>query len=723
MSSTIYNEESLAFYRQRADQLIPLNRWDFTDGKGKLRGKSPRDNDWRMKTYSSASITNAIESGNNLGFRLSERDIVVDMDPRNMEVTLEEATKTLADDFGMDMAESPSVITGSGGLHFYFTLPPTWVGIRFVNEMKEMPGVEFKGIGRQVVASGSRHPNGTEYLSGEGASLESIPDASVILLTALRKPEIDPSKVERDISPEQLEDMLAHLDPTDYASHDEWLKLAMSCHAATGGLGIEEFIAWSIQDEYYSDDEEVIRDRWESFKGDGITAGTLFKELVDAGHGDLIRETPEMVFTDGFTEQDLKVLKKGTESARKQTETRAVFDCAKDGKPKRTVDNTKKAIEALGLVTRRNLLTDTNFIEGDLGPLSHFFPDVGGGVSDDLHHGIRAAITAYYFFEPSLAQVSEAMAALSLLKPYHPIREYFDTLEWDGHDRITDFWTRYCGTAASAYATGVAEIFFKAAVGRVLRPGIKFDTMVVLEGMQGCGKSTLVQILGGEFALEGLPNKSDLNHKDVIQTIQGHWIVEVEELAVMRKTDVDSMKAFLSRTSDKARFAYAREAKEYPRQCVFIGTTNDAQYLIDSTGNRRFLPISVETVALQRLKDDRDQIWAQAYQMWRIRPTPQALMLPEALWSDAREEQSARRLHDPIETKLQMVLVEAEKDELDFLSIDDLMMKVLSKMPGQGDQGDVRRLTRAIQAVADTSKWQNGRRRLGSLEVKGVVKR
>ena len=723
MSTTIYNEECFAFYQHRMDQLIPLNRWDYVDEKGKERGKSPRDTDWRSKGYSSAAITNAIESGNNLGFRLSDRDLVVDMDPRNMEVSLVDATRTLIDDFGMDLDAAPAVSTGSGGLHFYFTIPESWVGVRLLNEMNDLPGVEFKVVGRQVVAAGSRHPNGTQYNPWDGRSLGAIPEASAVLLTAIRKPDVDPSRLDTEVSCEQLAEMLACLDPTDYGSNEVWLRLAMSCHAATGGLGVEEFVAWSIQDPYYSDDAEVIRDRWESFKGDGITAGTLFKELIDAGHGEMIRETPQDAFDGGFSEADQEQLRRSAEAARKQSETRAVFECQKDGRPKRTVDNTKIAINALGIVARRNLLTDTNFIEGDLSILTHYYPDASGQVDDDFLHGVRSAITANFYFEPSLAQVSEALSALSLLKPYHPIREYLDDLEWDGNDRLSDFFTRYCGAPASTYATGVAEIFFKAAVGRVYRPGIKFDTMVVLEGTQGCGKSTLVQILGGEHALEGLPNKSDLNHKDVIQAIQGHWLVEIEELAAMRKTDVDSMKAFLSRTSDKARFAYAREAKEYPRQCVFVGTTNDAQYLLDSTGNRRFLPIAVETVYLQQLAEDRDQIWAQATAMWRQRPTPQALMLPEMLWNNAREEQSARRLHDPVESKLMLVLATAEENQQDFLSIDDLMEKVFSKMPGQGDQSDVRRLTRAIQAIGDSTKWRNGRRQIGGQIIKGVEKR
>lgn len=716
MTRAVFKEENLGFYGEKVDQLIPLNRWDFRDNRDRERGKSPRDNDWRTKGYSSAALTSAIEAGCNLGFRLTDRDLVVDMDPRNMDRSLDEAIAFLRGEFGMTTDGAPIVSTGSGGLHIYLRVPADWVGIKLRNELEVLPGVEFKGLGRQVVASGSRHPNGTYYSpTPDSGAMSSTPEVSVKLLTALRKPDVDPSKIDREITVDQLEEMLATIDPTEFNDNESWLRLAMACHAATGGLGREAFIAWSTQDEDYADHAELIGDRWDSFQGTGISAGTLFKEVIDRGHGDLIRERPEEAFDVGLTEQDAKALE--------LEKLKPKFEADGNNRPKRTVYNVRVAIEDMGITVRRNLLTDTNYLDGNLSDLTEHHTSVSGIVDDDVLHAVRSAITEKYRFEPSIQQVSEAISALSLKNQFHPIRDYLNKLEWDGHDRISEFFTRYCGTQPTPYATAVAEVMFKAAIGRVYRPGVKFDTMVVLEGTQGCGKSTLIQILGGEFALEGLPNKADLNNKDVIQAIQGHWLVEVEELAVMRKGEIDSIKAFLSRTSDKARFAYAREAKEYPRQCVFIGTTNDAQYLLDSTGNRRFLPIAVEFVALEQIRDDRDQIWAQALSMWRTNPTEQALMLDESLWGVAAEEQSQRRLYDPIETKLAMVLSQAEKDGVDFVATDELLLNVLSQLPGQSDQADVRRLSRAVQAVGEPMGWRGGRRNVGGLPTQGVVKR
>lgn len=707
MTQKVYREEAFAFYGERVNQLIPLNRWDLVL-EGVERGKSPRDKEWRTKKYTSSAIEGAISTGCNLGYRLDERDLVVDMDPRNMEIEPHEAMMELGNRFGLAVAEAPCVKTGSGGYHLYFRIPDEWVGKKFINERPDLKGVEFKALGRQVVAVGSKHPNGTFYEAQSG-DLSNIPLASVKMLAAIERPEIDQTIESRTLSNEELGELLAVLDPHDFNDNESWLKLAMSCHSATQGGGLQAFIDWSVQDSQYSDHHELIRTRWESFQSDGITAGTLYKHVIDSGNGEMVRPNANALFGEAELSQTDRAL------VNQAVQLSVQFDRGRDGKPKRTVGNVKIAIQNLGIIPRRNMLTQANYIEGSTDLLQEFFPEVATAVDDDLLHGIRAAITDHYHFEPSIPQVSEGLSAMALLRPWHPIKEYFSTLSWDGIDRIGGFFTRYCGSPQTEYTIAVAEVMLKAAVARVMRPGIKFDCMVILEGNQGCGKSTMVSILGGEWALEGLPQKSDLNHKDVIQQIQGHWIVEVEELAVMRKSDVDSMKAFLTRTTDKARFAYAREAKEYPRQCIFIGTTNDDEYLLDSTGNRRFLPIEVGQINLPMLAEDRDQIWAQAVQLWNVKPTPEALMLPASLWGDAAEEQSARRVQDPIEMRLSQFL--KEHADRDFLRLEDVMINVLGKQPGQSDLGDMRRVTRAVQAIKG---WKNGRREIEGESVKVV---
>lgn len=714
MKETVFNKEMFTFYGVKSDQLVPLYKWDHIDDRGAHRGKSPRDKDWRNKKYEFNDISIAVDSGSNLGFRLSNKDLVVDMDPRNMEISLEEAVKYLVKTYNFpELVDAPTVITGSGGLHIYLQIPSAKVGKKLKNGLNDLPGVEFKGLGRQVVAVGSKHPNGEMYvLEPSSPTMEAVVECPESLIADLIRPIPTVSESDRDLTCEELAECLACLDPTDFSDHDKWVQLAMACHSATGGEGIEEFVEWSIQDEEYSDQSEVIRDRWVSFTSSGITARTLFKAVSDAGHPEVLRESAQKVFgAADLSEQDKKLI----ETVPDKT---TLFDRAKSGEPKRTVDNTKKAIKALGIVPSRNAFNNENFITGDREILRKYFPNVLDSVDDDLLHGIRAAITREYDFEPSLTQASEALSALALLNQWHPIREYLDGLQWDGVDRISTFFTRYCGTELTPYSSEVAKLLLRACVARVTQPGIKYDTMVILEGRQGCGKSSLVSILGGEWALEGLPNKSDLNNKDVIQQIQGHWIIEVEELAVMRKSDVDSMKAFLTRTTDKARFAYAREAKEYPRQCVFIGTTNDDEYLLDSTGNRRFLPIEVEHIDLPGLIEDRNQIWAQASHQWKMNPSEKELILPEYLWEVAEREQAMRRVADPLEFKLEEYLSNVD-EEIDFIAQSDIISPVLGKASSDMSMYDMRRISRAIYSV---DGWRSGRKLEGDMQLKGFVR-
>jgi predicted P-loop ATPase len=373
------------------------------------------------------------------------------------------------------------------------------------------------------------------------------------------------------------------------------------------------------------------------------------------------------------------------------------------------------AITQLGLSPTRNALKDEIHIDGDLSALKVFYPMADGTFDDSTIHGVRNAIMQTFDFEPTTTQVHEALLAMALMQEYHPVRDYLNSLKWDGVARLGSYFTEYCGTPNNAYTSKVGEILLKAAVARAMKPGTKFDTMVILEGIQGCGKSTLLKVLGGEWTLEGLPNRQDLNHKDVIQAIQGYWLIEVEELAVMRKSDVDSLKAFITRQTDKARFAYAKEAKTYQRQCVFVGTTNDDEYLLDSTGNRRFLPIEVGVIDLAGVAVVRDQLWAEAKVLWDANPTEASLALPQSMWEDAAEQQEDRRVQDPLEFKVREFLGSLEPGT-DFISVPELLWGVLHKSGSDAEMKDTRRINRAFKTI---SEWRGSRRGKGSKRIRG----
>lgn len=202
---------------------------------------------------------------------------------------------------------------------------------------------------------------------------------------------------------------------------------------------------------------------------------------------------------------------------------------------------------------------------------------------------------------------------------YHPIREYLSQLKWDGRQRLDSFMVEYFGAQDSTYTREAFRKTLVAAVARVFRPGTKFDHVPVLVGPQGTGKSTLVKRLGGEWASDTFLT---VHGKESFEQLQGVWLMEMAELAGLRKAEVENIKHFISKQEDTFRPAYGRLVETFPRQCVFIGTTNNKDFLRDATGNRRFWPISIypgkETKSIFNLKQSEiDQIWAEAVYLYQ----------------------------------------------------------------------------------------------------------
>jgi predicted P-loop ATPase len=226
---------------------------------------------------------------------------------------------------------------------------------------------------------------------------------------------------------------------------------------------------------------------------------------------------------------------------------------------------------------------------------------------------------------------------------YHPVREYLAQLTWDGVPRLATWMATYLGAEQSPYSEAVGTIVLIAAVRRIRRPGAKFDTVLVLEGPQGSGKSSAVQILAGP------ENFSDqdvlaLDPKTQIEALEGVWIFEIGELSGISRADTNKVKAFVSRSTDRGRPAYGRFKENRPRQSIFIGTSNDDQYLRDATGNRRFWPVRTTNIDTDGLRRDRDQLWAEAAHRDN---EGASIVLPRGLWADAGAEQDQRLERDP----------------------------------------------------------------------------
>ena len=233
-------------------------------------------------------------------------------------------------------------------------------------------------------------------------------------------------------------------------------------------------------------------------------------------------------------------------------------------------------------------------------------------------------------------------------RSYHPIKDYLNRLPaWDGVPRVESLLIDYLGADDNEYVRTVTRKLLCAAVMRVINPGIKFDYILVMNGPQGVGKSTLVSRLGMEWYSDSL-NISDMNDKTAAEKLQGYWILEVGELAGMKKGDIDKVKAFISRQDDKYRASFGRRVTPHPRQCVILGTTNSENgFLRDITGNRRFWVVKTPGTGKMKpwelTQEIVDQIWAEV--LVHV-ANGEKLYLPVDLEALAKEEQSGAMEHD-----------------------------------------------------------------------------
>lgn len=413
------------------------------------------------------------------------------------------------------------------------------------------------------------------------APLSVIPSSPRVQKADANDDFLPPSDPESQENVERVKSALFAIPGFD--DREKWLRVGMMLHSTGWDSAFDLWTRWSKRSEKY--DEADQRRVWQSFKSDGsLTIATLFHLARENGWNDA------SVAQSGRADAGANGLQ--------------FSEVLRDGRPKLTHANVMAAIshKYMGRV-RQN--TFSYKLELD-----------GCPIDDTDYARIMVDLSEAYGLNAPKGLVADFVGLLAQDASYHPVQEYLRRLHWDGKDRIGKLFDDYFMAAEpSEYSRRVAEIFLIGAVARAMRPGCKVDTMLILEGRQGLNKSTgLRALFGADWFVEVL---SSPDSKDFFTDIQGAWCVEFAELSQMKGVrDARRLKQIITQQSDTFTPKYERTARTFPRQCVFTGTTNESEYLSDPTGARRFLPVELTAVNVERIIQDRDQIWAQAVRLF-----------------------------------------------------------------------------------------------------------
>lgn len=273
------------------------------------------------------------------------------------------------------------------------------------------------------------------------------------------------------------------------------------------------------------------------------------------------------------------------------------------------------------ITARRSILSNLSAV-----PPIYVDDEENGAPWEDLFdYSVRCVLEAPagagkagWSYKTSDRDVKQAIRLVSERWSFHPIKEYYESLTWDGEQRVERLWIDYLGLPDTPYARETARLFMIACVARIYCPGHKWDHVPIISGPQGIRKSSFLKYLFGD-GWAGELTVEMASSKDSVEQMLGKQCLELPELDNMRRSEVTRVKSFITLTVDRVRLSYDARMKEFARQCVFVGTSNEDEYLMDRTGNRRFwpLPSAVDMIDTDRLANNRDQLWAEAYRLWR----------------------------------------------------------------------------------------------------------
>jgi len=652
----------------------------------RLHGKTPvkGTKNWQKTPYD--PWIDGSDFPANYGVVLKPDDLVIDVDPRNFVCCQEgrlvtASGKPFAGDpkaFGLEdgdvdnpilrlltdagMPSKPqtfTVKTGGGGLHIYLKKP---VGFPHAGGHDHYPGVEFKTAGNYLVGPGCLHPESRKYYEQIRFEPKDMAEAPETLLAIIQR--------EDNRSTDGLEDarddegarhrFMAFCKSTPEAVYQCNGNITTYKVAARGrDFGLSLSVTLDIMAQYYNprcqpawSPEELKRTVTNAYNYSSGAQGALHPEMDFKELASMVEENAD----DPLIAREEKcygwaLSGPGKLRANDLGNTASYF----------LTPDFEAFVNPLYRILRYNEFSDQ--IEFN-SPAPWHDPNIPNPYWTDIDAvQLKFWLSQQKHYQTNVTICHEAAVSLATtLYRYHPVRAYLKSLTWDGVSRLDQLFVKYAGAAGTAYVEAVGKNTMIAAVARAFEPGCQFDHIPILEGKQGTGKTSFVRVLGGQWYKE---IHIDPHNKDTIDAMKGAWIIEGSEMEFARKADVQSLKAFITRTKDFVRPAYARTTREFPRSCIIIGTINPEAgggYLRDNTGNRRFWPVATDKINLEALAKDRDQLWAEATH--RYLSGERFYLDTPALVAAAEKEQASRTVQDTWVEMVEAWMVNMAADNL-----------------------------------------------------------
>ena len=585
-----------------------------------LNGKTPVVKNWTKDSFSGSTKYN---DKSNYGFVIQSDMIIIDVDPRNFKHNVN-SYLSLKEKYSLPATYT--VKTGSGGFHYYY-LNSNHTVIR--KELKGYPGIDFLSKGHQVLIPGSIHPiTLREYVLVVDSAPALIPDQ---LLADITKPivqtgntnnhdvEYNLTESEVQINIQGFQSLLQSYPPAIQGEGGDNLTFNLACRGYEYGLTplqvYECMLVWNerciptwLPDELYQKVKNAYEYELKAGKIDICRVVSISNDLQNAEARNLDSnkkaETTPHTFKFDISTKNPKLLKPTHNNVLGVLSEYVRYYMNED----------------FSNMFRKNLMSES--VEFNRTPPWPRESKNHRYLSETDINQLFMKINKEVNFQKEIPSKNFLLTALDVYASnhsYHPLKEYLDGLVWDQTPRLDNWLHTYLEAEDNEYTRKIGSLTLIASVARIYEPGVKYDYVLILDGEQGIGKSTAVQILGGEYYGSFNFKTMQKDEAQSFNTLANSWIIELEELAGLKKAEIAEVKTFITKQIDECRKKFEKMNTKKLRHSIFIGTANLNSfegYLTDTTGNRRFWPVKVKQLKKYELIQDRDQLFAEAKSLY-----------------------------------------------------------------------------------------------------------